>query len=59
MSNPSIDMAFITWAFYLALVFFRVAAGWRGRKTAVLSILALLCSAATWYAHSRLQGLLQ
>jgi ABC-type transport system involved in cytochrome c biogenesis permease subunit len=59
VSNPSIDMAFITWAFYLALVFFRVAAGWRGRKTAILSIAALVCSAVTWYAHSHLQGLLQ
>jgi ABC-type transport system involved in cytochrome c biogenesis permease subunit len=59
VSNPSVDVAFITWAFYLALVFFRVAAGWRGRKTAILSIAALVCSAATWYAHSHLQGLLQ
>ncbi len=59
IADPRIEMAFITWAFYLALVFFRVAAGWRGRKTAILSIAALLCSAVTWYAHSHLQDLLQ
>jgi len=57
--DPRIGMAFITWAFYLAMVFFRVAAGWRGRKTAILSIAALVCSAATWYAHSHLQDWLQ
>ena len=57
--DPRIGIAFLTWAFYLAMVFFRVAAGWRGRKTAILSIVALVCSAATWYAHSRLQDLLQ
>ena len=59
IADPRIGIAFITWAFYLAMVFFRVAAGWRGRKTAILSIAALVCSAATWYAHSRLQDLLQ
>ena len=59
IGDPRIGISFITWAFYLALVFFRVAAGWRGRKTAILSIAALVCSAATWYAHSRLQDLLQ
>jgi len=59
ISDPRIEIAFVTWAFYLALVFFRVAAGWRGRKTAILSIVALICSAATWYAHSHLQDFLQ
>lgn len=59
IADPRIGIAFITWAFYLALVFFRVAAGWRGRKTAILSIAALVCSAATWYAHSHLQDFLQ
>src|SRR4029077_12902340 len=37
IGDPRIDLAFLTWAFYLALVFFRVVAGWRGRKTAILS----------------------
>lgn len=59
IADPRIGIAFLTWGFYLALVFLRVAAGWRGRKTAILSIAALLCSAATWYAHSHLQDLLQ
>jgi len=47
--------AFITWGIYLALVFFRVSAGWRGRKAAVLAIVALCCSAVTWIAHAQLE----
>ena len=34
----------------------RVSAGWRGRKAAILSIVALCCSAVTWLAHFRLEG---
>ena len=48
-------ISFITWAVYLALVFFRVSAGWRGRKTAILSIVALACCMITWLAHAQLQ----
>ena len=59
LGDARIGIAFLTWAFYLAMVFFRVAAGWRGRKTAILSIAALVCFAVTWYAHSHLQDLLQ
>jgi ABC-type uncharacterized transport system permease subunit len=59
LGDARIAISFLTWAFYLALVFFRVAAGWRGRKTAILSIAALVCFAVTWYAHSKLQDLLQ
>jgi len=58
IGDPRIGISFVTWAFYLALVFFRVSAGWRGRKTAILSIAALVCSAVTWYAHSRLEDML-
>ena len=59
LADPRIGISFLTWAFYLALVFFRIAAGWRGRKTAILSIAALVCFAATWYVHSHLQDLVQ
>jgi ABC-type transport system involved in cytochrome c biogenesis permease subunit len=54
ISDGSIVMAFVTWGVYLALVFFRVSAGWRGRKTALLSILALACCVATWVAQAHL-----
>jgi ABC-type transport system involved in cytochrome c biogenesis permease subunit len=48
---PAISTSFITWGIYLALIFFRVSAGWRGRKAAILAIVALCCSAVTWIAH--------
>ena len=55
IGEPSITISFITWVVYLALVFFRVSAGWRGRKTAILSIVALACCMITWLAHAQLQ----
>jgi ABC-type transport system involved in cytochrome c biogenesis permease subunit len=57
IGESSITISFITWMVYLALVFFRVSSGWRGRKTAILSIVALACCLATWLAHARLKGL--
>jgi ABC-type transport system involved in cytochrome c biogenesis permease subunit len=55
IGDNSIAIAFVTWAVYLALVFFRVSAGWRGRKTAILSLVALGCCLATWVAHAQLE----
>jgi ABC-type uncharacterized transport system permease subunit len=54
IDNGLISTSSITWGIYLALIFFRVSAGWRGRKAAILAIIALCCSAITWIAHSRL-----
>jgi ABC-type transport system involved in cytochrome c biogenesis permease subunit len=55
IGDSSIAIGFLTWGVYLSLVFFRVSAGWRGRKTAILSIVALACCVATWLAHAQLQ----
>jgi ABC-type transport system involved in cytochrome c biogenesis permease subunit len=55
IGDSSIAISFVTWVVYLALVFFRVSAGWRGRKTAILSIVALACCMITWLAHAQLQ----
>jgi ABC-type transport system involved in cytochrome c biogenesis permease subunit len=55
IDNGLITTAFITWGIYLALIFFRVSAGWRGRKAAILAIVALCCSAVTWIAHMQLE----
>ena len=41
IDNGLISISFITWGIYLALIFFRVSAGWRGRKAAILAIIAL------------------
>ena len=55
IGDSSIAISFVTWLVYLALVFVRVSAGWRGRKTAILSIVALACCIVTWVAHAQLQ----
>jgi ABC-type transport system involved in cytochrome c biogenesis permease subunit len=56
INNGLLFTSFITWGIYLALIFFRVSAGWRGRKAAILAIIALCCSAATWIVHSTLES---
>jgi len=56
IGDSSVAISCVTWAVYLALVFFRVSAGWRGRKTAILSIVALGCCVITWLAHAQLYG---
>ena len=56
IGDPRIGISFVTWAIYLAMVFFRASAGWRGRKAAILAITALCCSALTWAAHVRLEA---
>ncbi len=58
IADPRIGISFATWGIYLAMVFFRVSAGWRGRKAAILAIMALCCSAITWAAHIRLRYML-
>ena len=55
ISDPRIGISFVTWGIYLAMVFLRVTAGWRGRKAALLAIAALCCSAITWVAHTGLR----
>src|SRR5438067_3863309 len=55
ISDPRISISFVTWGIYLAMVFLRVTAGWRGRKAAIMAITALGCSAITWVAHSGLR----
>jgi len=55
---PRVGIAFITWGFYLAMVFLRATAGWRGRKAAVMAVTVLCCSGLTWAAHIGLRNLL-
>lgn len=59
IGDTSIAISFVTWGVYLALVFFRVTAGWRGRKTAILSIVALCFCLLTWVEHAQLRRLVQ
>ena len=50
--DPTIALAFLTWAIYLAMVFSRLAVGWRGRKGAYFSIAGFGCAALTWVINS-------
>jgi len=58
IKDPRIALAFITWGFYLMMVFLRATAGWRGRKAAFMALAVLCCSALTWAAHVGLRTML-
>ena len=58
IAEPAIAISFITWGCYLAMVFLRITAGWRGRKAAIMVIVVVGLSAITWVAHARLGVLL-
>src|SRR5579875_1218097 len=55
--NPKIGFFLFTWAFYLAMIFLRVSAGWRGRRIAWLAVSVLGCSIITWATHETLRSL--
>jgi len=59
IADPKIAIAFVTWGIYMAMLFARVTAGWRGRKAAIMAVAALGCSAITWVAHSGLRAILK
>jgi len=52
-----IVISLLTWGAYLVMVFLRAAAGWRGRKAAIMVIAVVGCSALTWAAHTSLRTL--
>jgi len=55
--DPKIAFFLFTWAFYLAMIFLRVSAGWRGRRIAWLAVSVLGCSMITWATHVGLRAL--
>jgi ABC-type uncharacterized transport system permease subunit len=58
ISQPKIAISFFTWGIYLALVFLRTTAGWRGRKAAIMTVTVLGFSALTGVVHAGLGNLL-
>ncbi len=56
--EAKIVIAFLTWGVCLVMVFLRTTAGWRGRKAALMSVVALGLGAMTWAAHVGLRSLL-
>jgi ABC-type transport system involved in cytochrome c biogenesis permease subunit len=57
IGNPKIAFFLFTWAVYLAMIFLRVSAGWRGRRIAWLAVSVLGCSLITWATHATLGSL--
>ena len=57
IGNPKIAFFLFTWAFYLAMIFLRVSAGWRGRRIAWLAVGVLGCSIITWATHITVRSL--
>ncbi len=56
IADPKIAFFLFTWAFYLAMIFLRVSAGWRGRRIAWLAVGVLGCSLITWATHFGLRS---
>ncbi len=57
IASPKIAFFLFTWAFYLAMIFLRISAGWRGRRMAWLAVSVLGCSIITWATHMTLRSL--
>lgn len=51
--KPEVAISFFTWFIYLAMVFLRTTAGWRGRKAAIMTVAVLGFAAITWTTHTR------
>ncbi len=56
IAQAKIAISLITWVFYLAMIFLRMTAGWRGRKAALMALSVVGFSALTWAAHAGLHG---
>ncbi len=59
LGNPNVQFALFTWLFYLLVVFLQTSQGWRGRKTALMSLSLLAFSAVTWMTHIGLRNTLE
>jgi ABC-type uncharacterized transport system permease subunit len=56
--DPRIAISFFTWGTYMAMLFLRTTAGWRGRKAAIMTVAVVGFSLITWAAHARLGAIL-
>jgi ABC-type uncharacterized transport system permease subunit len=59
IGEGKIHISLFTWLFYLAVVYLRTSAGWRGRRAAFLAFYVLLFSTLTWVSHAGLRPLLE
>lgn len=56
IGDTRVTIAFATWVVCSVMVFLRLSIGWRGRKAAVMALVVLASSAATWVAHVGLRA---
>jgi len=56
MADPKVVISWATWLGYLAMVFLRVGAGWRGRKAALMTISLVGFSVLTWVTHAGIRA---
>jgi len=59
LSDPTVLLALLAWSVYLVLLFARWSAGWRGRRSAYLSLVCFGLALAGWFANglSRMHSL--
>ncbi len=59
--DPTVFLALLAWLVYLVLLFARWSAGWRGRRSAYLTLVCFGLALAGWLANglSRMHSLLQ
>jgi cytochrome c-type biogenesis protein CcsB len=55
--DATVLFSFLTWLVYLLLIFYRLIAGWRGRKAAYLSIVGFIGVVVTFLGTSYFGGL--
>ncbi|MGH9482166.1 MAG: cytochrome c biogenesis protein CcsA [Terriglobales bacterium] len=51
LSDPTVLLALLAWALYLVLLFARWSAGWRGRRSAYLTVVCFALALAGWLAN--------
>lgn len=51
LSDPTVLLALLAWAVYLVLLFARWSAGWRGRRSAYLTLICFGLALAGWLAN--------
>lgn len=59
LSDPTVLLALLAWGVYLVLLFARWSAGWRGRRSAYLTLVCFGLALAGWFANglSRMHSL--
>ena len=55
--DAKVLFSFLTWLVYLLLIFYRLIAGWRGRKAAYLSIVGFIGVLVTFLGANYFGGL--